>query len=380
MGHSDEVDTVEAVELVLEQCAEQLGGETPRAALLFASTLYDHRVALDAVQARWPGLPLIGSSTDGEMSTRTGFTRDSLLLILLAGDGFEARVGLGRDLSKDPSAAVAAATACLGGDRAAVCLTTFAPSANSSAVLRDVQRALGEHGCPILGGLSADHREYARMVEFCGTEILTDSLPVLYLFGNIRTGWGIGSGWFPMGDVHRVTKSEGHIVHTIDGEPATAIFKHYWGEVPKDSLGEYPLAIYPDGEDKPWVLRAAMGSDPKTGSIRFAGDVPEGVAVRVTEILPEGLLSGALRSMDAAFASFPGDEPSLVLLFSCAARRWVLGTRAEDEFEQLSEALAARSQKVIELAGFYCYGEIAPFDRGSASAFHNETCVSVLLG
>jgi hypothetical protein len=378
VGHSDDVDTTDAIGSAIAQCAEQLAGATPRAAMLFASTTYDHAAVLAEVACRWPGLPLIGSSTDGEFSSRGGFARDSLLLVVLAGEGFSARVGLGRDLAADPQRAVR--DALVGAERSpTVALTTFAPSSNASEVVRLLQAGIGHPPCAILGGLSADHREYNRMVEFCGTQVLRDSLPVLLLTGDVKVSWGIGSGWFPLGKPHWVTRSDGHIVHEIDGEPATEVFRHYWGEVPLDSLGEYPLAVFPDGPDGPWVLRAALGSDPATGSIRFAGEVVDGACVRLTEVLPEGILSGTSRSMEAAVAAYGSGTPSLALMFSCAARKWVLGSKAEQECDMLAKVLTERVGAPVPLAGFYCYGEVAP-TRPGANALHNESCVSVLLG
>lgn len=379
VGHSDDVDGPDAIAQAIGQCEAQLAGQPPRALLLFASTSYQHGEVLEAIARRWPGVPLIGGSTDGEFSLTGGFTRDSLLLVALAGHDLTARVGLGRNLAADPEGAVRDALAGADRDAVKVVLTTFAPSSNASAVVGLIDRAIGRRDCAILGGLTADHREYGRMAEFCGTEVLHDSLPLLLLSGDVRVAWGVGSGWFPLGQLHQVTRSDGHIVHEIDGQPATEIFRHYWGEVPLDSLGEYPLAVFPEGPDGPWVLRAALGSDPATGSIRFAGEVATGTHVRLTEVLPEGILSGTTRSMELAVDAFGAGTPSLALMFSCAARKWVLGSKAEQECGLLGQVLHDRTGGAVPLAGFYCYGEIAP-TRPGVNAFHNETCVSVLLG
>jgi len=193
--------------------------------------------------------------------------------------------------------------------------------------------------------------------------------------------WGVSSGWFPIGDFRRVTRSDGHVVHEIDGKPALDVFRHYWGDVRTDSLGEYPLATYPSGPDGPYALRAAMSCDEATGSIRFAGEAPEGCYVRLTEVLPAGILSGTATSIERALQSYPGASPAVVLLFSCAARRWVLGPGATRELEILSESLAERARELVNVAGFYCFGEIAPLNGGGlTNAFHNETCVTVVLG
>lgn len=376
-ARSEEIDTVVAAADLLRQAAERLAGQVPVAAFLFASTEYEHQILLDAIADRWPGLPLVGGSTDGEVSTH-GFSHDSVLLTLLAGDGLRVRVGLGRDLSKDLDGAVAqASSAC--GERPALCWTVFAPSTNSTSVVRQLQSRLGDR-CPVVGGLTGDHRESSRMVEFCGREVLKDSLPVMYLEGDLKVGCGVGTGWVPIGEPAVVTRSHGHWVHEIAGRPALDVYRDFWGSTPAtDSLGEYPLAVYPNGVDGGHHLRAVLDADPAAGSIRVAGEVLAGALVRRTEVLPDGILSGSEESVDNAMAAYPGEEPLLAFVFSCAARKWVLGTKAEQEIAHLNAAFAKAGVRPL-LAGGYWFGEIGPSRRGAPSEFHNESCVTVLIG
>ena len=379
IGHSDEIETAEAIEAAIAECEAELKGEQPKAALVFMSTDYEHALALDMIAEHWPDLPVVGGSTDGELSSERGFVHDSILLTLLVGDDFEAQVGLGPNLSGGIDEAVESALSGLNGRQPAVCLTTFAPSTDSSSVIRALDQRLGIDRCPVLGGLTGDHREFSRTAEFVGREVLQDALPLLFLFGDIKVSWGIGSGWFPIGEPHVVTESEGNVVSKIDDRPATDVYQDYWGEVPIDSLGEYPLAVFPETDDGPSFLRAAMGADPETGSIRFAGDVPTGARVRVTEVLSEGILSGTESSVQTALERYPGSRPDLALVFSCAARKWVLGAEAEKEIGLLNQH-CGNGHGNFPLAGFYCFGEIAPFEYGQAGRFHNETCITVLLG
>jgi len=73
------------------------------------------------------------------------------------------------------------------------------------------------------------------------------------------------------------------------------------------------------------------------------------------------------------FPSTSSAEAALV--FSCAIRKWVLGTRTGTELDITRQELG----RAIPIAGLYCFGEIAPLDTGG-TAFHNETFVTVLLG
>lgn len=375
---SDVEDAAGVTAELVAQATEQLGGDTPRGALLFASTEYDHSVILAAVQERWPGLPLIGGTSDGEVSSAGGFRHDSAVLTLLVGDGFTVRTAVGRDLSKDIGAAVAAVASAIG-RQPRVCFTVFAPSTNSSEVVRRLQERLGAP-CPIVGGLTGDHAEYGCMVEFFGGEVLRDSLPIMVIEGNVGVGFGIGTGWFPIGEPRRVTQVDGHIVHTIEGRPAIEVYRDHWGSVPDGKgLGEYPLAVYPDGPDGTCYLRAVLGSDAATGSIQLAGECPKGSWIRMTEVLPEGILAGSEEAARSAAGAYSGSSPKLALVFSCAARKWVLGTKAEEELGLLREAFR-RTGIEPALAGLYVFGEIAPTSLGAPSDFHNETCVAVLIG
>jgi hypothetical protein len=378
LGHSDEVESDQAADEVVEQCLQDLDGESPKAGLLFASVEYDHGPILRRILDRWPGLPLIGGSSDGELSSRLGFRHDSVLLTLLTGDELEASVGLGRDLSLDTDRATREALSTVETATARLCLTVFAPTANGSAVVRALDAGLPQ-GSPVFGGLSGDHRTFSHTREFFGAEVLTDSLPVLTLSGEFDFGWGLGSGWFPIGEEHEVTASDGHVVRSIDGRPAIEIYRQHYAVTSHGSLGEFPLAVYADGE-RDWMLRAMLGNDPESGAIRFAGEVPAGSRVRMTEVLPEGILSGSNDSLGAALSSFPGSRPELAVIFSCAARKWVLGTQAEQEAGRLGECASSCGQQDLPISGLYVFGEISPQPHGRSSRFHNETCVSLVLG
>ncbi len=381
IAQSQAVDTKAAVADLLSQSRQRLAGTKPKGALLFASTDYDHTLLLTAIQAEWPGLPLIGGSSDGEVSSLAGFAHDSVLLTLLVGDDLVVRTGVGRHLAQDVEVAAQQAMATVPPrtkSRSTLCFTVFAPTANSSAVVHRLQELLGAD-CPILGGLTGDHREYDRMVEFHGGDVLRDSLPVMRIEGDFVVGWGIGTGWFPVGEAQVVTRADGHVVHEIGGQPALDVFRDYQGVVPDDSLGEYPLAVYPDGLGGNHCLRAVLSADPATGSLRLAGEVPTGSVIRMTEVLPEGILAGSAQAATAAVRDYRGIAPELALVFSCAARKWVLGTKAETEWRTLQDAfLKAGVEPTI--AGFYAFGEIAPTGRGRPSEFHNESCVAVLVG
>lgn len=376
LSHSDDPISRDAATELVAHARQELGTESPKAGLLFASVEYEQAECLAVLREAWPDLPIIGGSSDGEISSSLGFRHDSLLLILFAGEDLEVRACVGRDLAADPEAALDAAIESLGDFDPSLCITTFAPTTDSSAVVRRLSQAFPD--CTLVGGLTGDHGEFSTITEFFGDEVLNDSIPLLFLSGKFSKSYGIGSGWFPIGEPRTITRSDGHLVHEIDGRPALEIYREHYGSAPIQSLGEYPLAVYEDEGD--WTLRAILDSDEEGGSLRFAGQVPEGAQVRMTEVQKEGILSGSAESLGEAFRSYPGQAPALALIFTCAARKWVLGSEAEQEIVQLRERAAQEGCPSLHVAGLYCFGEIAPPLPARASRFHNETCVSLLLG
>jgi len=105
--------------------------------------------------------------------------------------------------------------------------------------------------------------------------------------------------------------------------------------------------------------------------------VPEGATVQITVAAPDEIFDGAAESIADALATFPaGVSPDAALLYSCATRRYLLGTRAGHEIEVVRDALGPG----VPIAGLYCMGEIAPMAPAGPSLFHNATIVSVLLG
>jgi hypothetical protein len=89
------------------------------------------------------------------------------------------------------------------------------------------------------------------------------------------------------------------------------------------------------------------------------------------------IFEGSTASFADALASFPeGARPDGALLFSCATRKFLLGTRAGREIELAREAFGP----AMPIGGLYCMGEIAPMASADGTQFHNATMVSVLLG
>lgn len=382
---SEDIDTGDAVDELLLECDRQLAGRTPTAGLLFCGTDFHHQEVLQRVLGHFPGLQLIGCTTDGEMSSCSGFTEDAITLTLLSADTISISAGFGEGAGAQPRAAAADAVrmarAGLEGDPVLAITLPDGLTATAFDVLDGLADILGE-GVPVVGGMSADRvagsKHHYTTYQFCGEKVLTDAVPVLLFSGPLIYSLGVESGWTPIGEKMTVTAATGNVLHSLDGKPAFELYLRYLGDVMKENLagiGSYPLAIYEPGLDH-FYLRVAKSADPATGAISFLGEIPVGAEVQITQAVRENVMNGVERSVRSALGKYPGAEPGLAMMFSCTGRKIALGTKAREEIGIARNGL----QEGLPIAGVYTFGEIGPVSSHTRARYHNTTFVTLLLG
>ncbi len=378
VGHSNDLDSEDAIAEVLTQCTDQLGGEQPQASILLAAIDFDHTLLLSRIQDAFPGMALIGGTTDGELSSVMGFQEDSITLMMFCSDTVEIRAGLGRGLSKDSAVAAQQSIEDLGLDEAALadaklCITIpDGMESGTEPALRHLQQLLPA-GIPIVGGRAGDQFQFERTYQFFQGEVLQNGLPILVFCGDLKTSHGVASGWQPLSRKAVITKADGPVVYEIDGQPATEFYKEYLGGSPIS--GEYPLAIF-EGQSDRFYLRSSNHWDLDEGSILFMGEMPEQARVQITYATCDHIVAATKGSIEQALEHYPGEQPAAALFFSCAARRWLLGHRTQEEYELGQQFI----DDAIPMFGFYTYGEIGPLEMGGDTRYHQETLVTVLLG
>ncbi|MEH1865682.1 MAG: FIST N-terminal domain-containing protein [Nostoc sp.] len=376
VGHSNDPDSLSAIEEVLQQCVSSLGEDIPKAGILFSAIDFEHSLILQQIDQVFPGIELIGGTTDGEISSVLEFQQDSITLMLFCSDEVEIHAGVGRKVSSDPIAvtkqAVEQARA-KSTQTPRLCLThPESLTISGVSILNGLKLALGQN-VPIFGGLAGDQSRYQNTYQFFQTEVLSDSVPILLFSGTILFSYGVASGWHPIGQISQVTKVDKNILYEIDDKPALDFYHHYLGLLPPSM--EYPLAVFHQNRDN-FYIRAPIAYNQESGSITFFADIPDRAIIQIAEGCYEDILAASKASFMNALNSYPGAEPSAVLFFSCVARRQILGTRAKEEYQNTKLSLTYH----LPGCGFYSYGEIAPIDGMSQTQFHNETFVTLILG
>ncbi len=380
VGQSDDVDPIDAIATAIEQCRRSLGGLNPQAGILFSAFDSFDPAIVTAVRDAFPGVALMGATSAAEISSVNGFQEDSITLALFVSDSVDITVGLGSGLGDDVDAACrAAASQALAGTRREPKLCIVLAEAfvvDPQLTLNAMSHALPD-GVVLVGGTSA-RREFVTVTptyQFAGDTVARDGVAVLLFSGPLTFSTAVGTGWRTIGASGTVTRSEYGAVHEIDGRPALEFLARYLDVTGPASYGN-PLAVVEAGGEESY-LRAIQGSDPASGSVLLAGSIPVGATVQLTTADTDDILAGTRDALARASAGFPsGSTPEAALVFSCAVRKYLLGSRTQVE-SQLARSEYGTS---MPLAGMYCFGEIGPVRGAETSRFLNETFVTLLLG
>lgn len=245
---------------------------------------------------------------------------------------------------------------------------------NGSAIATGVN-SVNKSLC-ITGGLAGDGFRFDHCVVMCDGPARQSLAAAVGFYGDgFRIQIGCKGGWDEFGAERTVTRSEGNVVYEIDDKPAITLYEAYLGEYITDLPASgllFPLSVKERGDDKE-VIRVMMAVN-GDGSITFAGDVPQNATVRLMKTNVNNMIDGA--ETVARTIRVPDDTAALALTVSCSGRRAVLGQLVDAELEAVQTVLGAN----VQMAGFYSYGELAPFsDRLGDCKLHNETMTMTVI-
>jgi hypothetical protein len=380
VGHSDDVDPGDAIATVIEQCRAALGGLKPQAGILFSAFDSFSPSIVTAVRAAFPGVTVMGTTSAAEMSSVNGFLEDSITLALFASDSVDVTTGLGSGLAGDVVAACRAAA------NQAMAATEREPKVCvvlTETFVVDPQRTLEAmadalpDGVVVVGGTSA-RRDFVTVTPTCqfrDDTVVNDGVAVLLFSGPLAFSTTVGTGWRAVGATATVTRSSYGALHEIDGRPAVDFVARYLDVTGRATYGNMLSVVESEGDGS--YLRAILDADLESGSVLVAGSIPVGSTVHLTTSDTDDLLEGTKAALVQARDAFPvGATPEAALIFSCAVRKFLLGSRTKVEAEIASTVLGAS----LPMVGTYCYGEIGRIRGAATSRYLNETFVTLLLG
>ncbi|MCB9249344.1 MAG: FIST C-terminal domain-containing protein [Ignavibacteriales bacterium] len=162
------------------------------------------------------------------------------------------------------------------------------------------------------------------------------------------------SGWQPIATFHTITKSEGHMVSTIDEEPAMDMIAKYLGKsFEADTTEEIiyskeasPIQLYRD--NSPSVLREITYFNGKTREVHFSGPVTQGTKFRFS-LPPDWDIVDKIKSDCLMVKEQKQPEADAVIIFSCSARLLSLGPMINSEIEEIKNTWECPT------VGYFCF-------------------------
>ncbi|MGB3211226.1 MAG: FIST N-terminal domain-containing protein [Desulforhopalus sp.] len=377
IGVSDDIDLTVAIEEVISECTKSLGDLIPQVGILFTSCMKaDFPDILNRILQSFPGVELIGCTTDGEINRETGFIEDSISLLLLSSDSVEFSTAIARNLSDNAEASfvTAIADANLRLQSTPVCAFTFPDGLTTIniALGAAIQKSFGKN-FPVFGGTAGDRFLFTETYQFHNDRVYSDAAPVLLIAGNLRVTAAVHKGPVPTGLYYRLDRYKNNVVYEIDGKTASSFFRDHLGDY-QEQLSQFPLAVYEKGATD-FYLKDPLHVNDEDESITFVGSFPEQCTVRFSLVSQKDALNAANRANFSVLKKETGVEPEVIFVFPCASLRHVLGSKTNEKF-----SLLKKDKRNIPFFGFYCYGEIAPFSIGTPTHFHSDTYVIVALG
>lgn len=388
VGVGYEEDSFLAGVTACQQALKELGEATPNAVIVFASSKYNQEDMLRGVRSVSKDALLIGSSTAGEIITEGPTSQYSVAVMLLSSDDIHFFASVGTDVSQGAhdagkSTALNITKAIGSEELKSFIMIPDVLKGNGAEVVRGVIDVLGEF-FPVVGGASGDDFQFKKTYQYINDQVLSDKVVGLGLTGNVHMGIGVKHGWIPVGAPMTATKSEGGVLHEVNGKPAIHIYEDYFGEqeaavLKTETLAKlaitYPIGIESKDSDE-FLIRDPLSVD-ANGSITCAAEIPEGAEIRLMIGSIEEAVKVARQAAEVALEQLGGQKPKAIVIFNCIARNKLFGERAGEEISAIQEVLG----RDVPLIGFYTYGEQAPI-RGQLrdikkcnSTFHNETVV-----
>jgi len=391
VGISEGEDSYTVGANAAQDAMAKFGVDSIDLAIVFASSKYDQEKMLAGVRSVTKDAILVGSSTAGEITTEGPAKKPSVAVMLMKSPGIKFYAAVGENIAVGPRAAGKVAAdevkRIAGEELKAFIMIPDVLAGNGADTVRGILDSLGEH-FPVVGGASGDDFKFEKTYQYLNDRVYSGAVVGLGLVGDFKIGIGVKHGWLPVGSPMKVTKSEGAVLHELDGKPAINIYRDYFGAEEAKKLQEetlaklaitYPLGMTVAGSDE-MLIRDPITVDEK-GSITCAAEIPEGSEIRLMIGSREEAVKVAKVAAEKAVEQLDGLPPQAVIIFNCIARSKLFGERSGEEISAIQEAVGAETP----LIGFYTYGEQAPLGGEVRNmnkcnpAFHNETVVICVL-
>ena len=229
-------------------------------------------------------------------------------------------------------------------------------------------------GIPNFGTLAIDNTsDYLDSYVVFNDKVARDFYGIIVASGNIQPKflYASFSPEFIFPHTATITKIDGNLLKEIDGAPVVQYLEKIGlaknGKV-SDILHSIPFILDYNGNGVP-VSRVLMSWDANGYGI-CGGLMPDGTRFNLGMWDKSDVIETTVRTIEN---SLQGENVSTLILHSCLARSYALGTEILLETEKVNEIVAERIPYIFSYSG----GEICPFgNAANSNGFHNNTIIA----
>lgn len=377
--------------LAVERAIHSINCATTCLVLAFIGGRHNGNTALAELRRYLPGVPIVGGSAAGVITTQNigtsgfevgllAFHQPALAPAILVAHGLRhgAR-GAGRELGTELALhASQDSLVMLFYDSVA----TRAPLAlhPASELVAGILEGLDGKRIHLMGGGLLTDLNLTGAWVLDGAAVRRHAAVALLYPPGVRGYTTIAHGCRPIGDFLTITRMHGDTVHELDDEPALDVLERMVGlPLAGDAGADLNLIVtlgrklgdpYAPFREDLYVNRMMLSANRADGSIRlFEPDFRAGEVVQLMTRDNEIMLDTARQAAERATRHLRHGAPALFAMYAdCAGRASTRTGSRREEADVLREHLGPRAAQLAPtLFGFYSGVEIAPF-RGTPAA------------
>jgi small ligand-binding sensory domain FIST len=234
---------------------------------------------------------------------------------------------------------------------------------------------------PIVGGLaSGDYSQRVTQLYLDG-EVYTEGGVAVPMAGEVELQSLISQGCTPIGQTWTITKTEQNIIRTIGNRPAYDVLQETFAGLSEEDqrkargnlfvglvVNEY-LDEFHRGD---FLVRNILGGDPQSGSLAIAAHARLGQTMQFQRRDAAAATEDLTALLDQCRARLAGRALYGGCLCTCNGRGHRLFGHPNHDAGLIREKLGP-----VELAGFFCNGEIGPI--GERNFLHGYTASLALF-
>jgi small ligand-binding sensory domain FIST len=236
----------------------------------------------------------------------------------------------------------------------------------------------GYPGVPIIGGMASGALVPGKNVLLLNDIVVNDGAIAVAFSGDVAVDVIVSQGCRPVGPVLKVTDAHDNVITQLEGRSPLDHLQDLVDELSQEEreLLRNGLFVGRAIDSKKEVLgrgdfliRGVMGLDQESGAIKVGDFIGEG------EVVQFHLRDAATAQEDLEMMLTPQalfGKPSGAFLFSCNGRGTRLYDHANGDVTPIQEFFPG-----INLAGFFCAGEIGPI--GGKNFLHGHTASLALI-